>query len=115
MYLQEALKENGKARHKTMPEGCYITNDYDGIEFKNEKGTTTFLVTVKTLLDFDWEPYKEPCKHEPNAADCTMFQCEFVRTTFALEYLSKCKHCGVKLEATGWREINSGNADNKTK
>lgn len=112
MYLQEALKENGKARHKTMPECWYITKVHDGLKFENEKGTTT-LMTVKTLLDCDWEPYKEPCKHSPMGRMYGIKEILDLPADHEMEFI--CKRCLVPLEPTGWREINSGNADNKTK
>jgi len=106
MYLQEALKETGWATKKSDPcKGRRYRASHRDIVDQNNR--VAHFNPVEIAIHDDWEPYKEPCSHEPRhwrIKENPFWVYEFV-----------CFDCGVKIEPTGWREINSGNADNKTK
>lgn len=102
MTLQDALKVNGKVVKKEKP-GFVFRNLFGNLV--DQSNYAHNFKILELLCDDDWLPAEQPCKHEPNDADHTLFQCEFVRTTFALEYLAKCKHCGAKIKAEKWEAV----------
>jgi len=93
MNLTEALKVNGKVRQSFWNSYMYIRyepNDFCGGKFLNEKGQAITLSPDSYLAD-SWEPYLEPCKHEPTEHGGIF--------NFTV---AQCKHCKVNLKAVGW-------------
>lgn len=102
MKLQDALKVNGKAIRPGKTNSISYHHGYEKFILNyGEDQEPQFDIQVLGPFDImaeDWEPYKEPCKHEPiawkhpekNMPDVT--------------FEHKCG-CGAKIRATGWEEV----------
>jgi hypothetical protein len=77
-FIEEIKKEPEQTRFETLSNGDYIAYYTDGSRKFN--GTHAL-------------PPKEPCKHELDAT-------YLVPPTFTYVEVAKCRHCGVKLQAT---------------
>lgn len=101
MTLQDALKVNGKAKFHTWPEGSWIK--FVGHEFVDHDGLPYCLNPCQYMCEM-WEPYKEPCKHEPFKTFYIPRPQLFDLVEFSLPDF-ECKHCGVKIKAVGWEVV----------
>lgn len=110
MTLQQALKVNGKARHPEMMDDWIFysriaregESPYIGGYFEDSEGQTIIL-SPESIMREDWEPYKEPCEHEPEGAGCA-YDSE-TRKVLWQNFRTVCKHCSKPIRATGWEEV----------
>lgn len=107
MTLIESLKANGKARRTNWVYGAFAYLIKNKMVFNTGVVVELDLPTHDIFAN-DWQPYKEPCKHEP----IVYVELKNVGTWFrqnmthyrADPLMITCKHCGVKIKAEKWTE-----------
>ena len=115
MNLIDALKENGKARRKSWMNDKYhviVNQERKAFQAKDSSAPYWIDMSFDNFMATDWEPYKEPCKHEPKEVEIVTFKTLGANTVSVYELnrvLSEernpiCKHCGVKIKAKEWVE-----------
>ena len=106
MNLIEALKETGIVRRKSWLNSKYrVYPDHERRCFKavDSDGIPYFIdMSFENIIAEDWEPYKNPCKHEPEIVGVIKFSFSFGESLLVSDSEAKCKNCGAKIKATGW-------------
>lgn len=102
MTLQDALKVNGKAVRKKFNRAIYFMEN-GVLVYSIDGSITQSSVTFTESQEDSWEPYKEPCKHEPNYRKWNYNPKKPDGYDFG--YDDECKHCGVSIKATGWEAV----------
>lgn len=101
MYLVEALKVNGKARRTNWVYGAFAYLIKNKMVFNTGVVVELDLPTHDIFAN-DWQPYKEPCKHEPDLKMRGLLEVMSLPPDAPLEF--ECRHCLKPLKAKGWAE-----------
>lgn len=120
MNLIDAIKETGKARRKSWKNEKYhviINHERSAFQAKDAGGPYWIDMVFENFMAEDWEPYKEPCQHEPDDIEFRNFHeygvfnpktlgYEFKKSpiTTVSTFAKTCKHCGVRIKAEKWVE-----------
>nr|BFD63172.1 hypothetical protein BdHM001_18530 [Bdellovibrio sp. HM001] len=91
MTLQEALSISNWVIKKSAGEKFRFRASHR--DMVDQNNSCHNFSAVELVCHNDWEPYKEPCKHEP------ISQINYINL-----FVHECKHCGVKLKAEKWVE-----------
>lgn len=94
MNLIDALRVSGYAKCNEHESLVYFFQN-DELCYRGLTGDGISTLSVWEVLHINWQPYEEPCKHEPNTF--TLNCCDQNIRPF-------CKHCGIKIKAEKWIE-----------
>jgi len=100
MNIVEALKISTRIRHEAW-QNWHIELDEKLDRFIISHGNH-YLLTPSYMISEKWEPYIDPCKHEPSLFRMNY---DFKKNDWNMVQGFECHHCGVKLQATGWEEV----------
>jgi len=103
MNLFDALNLNGKVRLNSWKDHCFIAYSQNIKAFIDENGMI-FNISSEGIISEGWEPFTEPCKHEPASSlfEGIKYTGSKPASSYKPVFMFLCRHCNKSIKSTGW-------------